>query len=81
VIAKKNGSKTAYGFQTGFKGSVGDSQLVAGVGYFEIDTKNREVFIGHSDEFFGNTFSCIDADALAGCAYNKGTMNRSCSLS
>ena len=69
--SKKNDGKAAYGFQTGFKGSVGDSQLVAGIGYFEIDTKNRQVFIGDPDEFFGNTFSCIDSDALTGCTYNN----------
>ena len=68
--SKNNDPKTAYGFQTGFKGSVGGGQLVAGIGYFDIDTKNREVFIGDSDEFFGNTFSCIDSDALTGCTYN-----------
>ena len=69
--SKNNDRKTAYGFQTGFKGSVAGSQLVAGIGYFDIDTKNREVFIGDSDEFFGNTFSCIDSDTLAGCTYNN----------
>ncbi len=69
--SKNNDHKTAYGLQTGFKGSVGDSQLIAGVGYFEIDTKTREVFIGDSDDFFGNTFSCLDSDALTGCTYNN----------
>jgi hypothetical protein len=67
----KDNSKTSYGLQTGFKGSVGDSQLVAGVGYFEIDTEGREVFSGDADDFFGNTFSCVDSDALTGCTYNN----------
>ncbi|MGV0036425.1 MAG: putative porin [Candidatus Azotimanducaceae bacterium WSBS_2022_MAG_OTU7] len=64
-------NKTLYGFQTGFTGSVGDRHLVAGVGYFEIDTKGREVFNGDADDFFGNTFSCINSDALLGCTYNN----------
>lgn len=68
---KKNNSKTSYGFQTGFNGSVGGSHLVAGVGYFEVDTEGREVFNGDADDFFGNTFSCIDSDALTGCTYNN----------
>ena len=68
---KKDKNKTAYGFQAGFKGSVGDSQLVAGAGYFEVDTKNREVFNGDSDDFFGNTFSCLDPDVRTGCTYNN----------
>lgn len=69
--SKNSDGTTAYGFQTGYKGSVGNSQLVAGVGYFEIDTKNREVLVGDSDEFFGNTFSCLDPDARTGCTYNN----------
>ncbi|MBT3625540.1 MAG: hypothetical protein HN526_15710 [Gammaproteobacteria bacterium] len=67
----KNNDLTAYGFQTGFNGSVGNSQLVAGIGYFDIDTKDREAFIGDSDDFFGNSFSCIDSDALTGCKYDN----------
>jgi len=68
---KKDKNKTAYGFQAGFKGAMGDSQFVAGAGYFEIDTKNREVFNGDLDDFFGNTFSCIDSNVLTGCTYNN----------
>ena len=68
---RKDNSNTSYGFQAGFKGSVGDSQLVAGVGYFEIDTKDGGVFNGDLGGFFGNTFSCIDSDALTGCTYNN----------
>ncbi len=67
----KDNSETSYGFQTGFNGSVGDHHLVAGVGYFEIDTGGREVFNGGADDFFGNTFSCIDSDALIECTYNN----------
>jgi hypothetical protein len=68
---KKDNSKTSYGFQTGFKGSVGGSQLVAGVGYFEIDTKGLKVFNGGAEDFFGNTFSCVDPVALTECTYNN----------
>ena len=68
---KKDNSKTAYGFQTGFNGSIGNSKLVAGIGYFDLDTDNREVFAGDPDDFFGNTFSCTDPAALTGCTYNN----------
>lgn len=68
---KRDKDKTAYGLQTGFKGMSGDTRWVAGAGYFKIDTKNTGAQSGNADDFYGNTFSCLDADTLSGCTYSN----------
>ena len=66
---RKSNTRFAYGLQCGFKTNIANGLLTMGIGYYDLDVEGREVFFGASDEFFGNSFACTDAENLKGCIY------------
>jgi hypothetical protein len=66
---KKSNDEFTWGAQTGFKGKLGGASLVAGVGYYDIETAGETPFHGDPDDFFGNSFTCTDPVNNLDCAY------------
>ncbi|MBO6557287.1 MAG: putative porin [Pseudomonadales bacterium] len=68
----KSGNETiAYGIQTGFDIDLGSGNLLAGASYYDIGVAGREVYFGDDNEFFGNSFTCVDPLTLNGCTYTN----------
>ncbi|MCZ6830037.1 MAG: putative porin [Gammaproteobacteria bacterium] len=66
---KKSNTEFSWGTQAGFKGALGGAALVAGVGYYDMDTAGGEPFFGGPSDFFGNSFTCEDFVNNLGCSY------------
>ena len=66
---RKSNTRFAYGLQGGFRTNIANGLLTMGIGYYDLDVKGREVFLGASDEFSGNSFACTDTENLKGCTY------------
>ena len=47
-----------------------NAKLVAGAGYYDIETAGSTPFFGAPDDFFGNSFTCTDPGAPDGCTYD-----------
>ena len=58
------------GLQIGYAAEIKSSALTIGAGFYDFPVKEREVFRGDNDDFFGNSFLCTDSEALLGCTYN-----------
>jgi len=69
--SKKSNNRTGFGLQGGFHTHLGDSQLTAGMGYFEFGAKDRTIFYGDDDDFLGNSYTCIAPSNLASCVYDN----------
>ncbi len=68
---KKANNTFAYATQAGFKGTLGDAKVTAGLAYQAIDTAGKSPFYGEADDFFGNSFVCSDPVAGIGCEYGN----------
>lgn len=67
----KNGSPRAIvGFQAGYAMNLEQARLTFGAGLIEVSAQGQGVFRGDADDFFGNSFTCVDATTLSGCTYN-----------
>ena len=69
--SKGDNNKTIYGLQSGWEGPVGSSNLLAGISYYEIDTKTEGVFTDDPDDFYGNTFDCPNDNVATTCVYRN----------
>jgi len=64
------GQSFAYLTQAGIKVPLGDMfKLTTGVGYHNFDTKGNGSYFGDDNDFFGNSFECVDPDDLSSCVY------------
>jgi hypothetical protein len=66
---KKNNTEFSWGSQAGFKGKLGAASVVAGVGYYDMETAGKSPFHGDADAFFGNSFTCEDFINNQDCSY------------
>ncbi len=69
--SKKSNSRLAYGVQSGFDTDVGDASLRVGAGYFHAGVEGQAVYHGDPDDFFGNSYACVDITTLSGCTYSN----------
>jgi hypothetical protein len=69
--SRRGNEAIVYGLQTGFKGNIGVAKLLAGIGYYDIGTSDHTVFYGDADDFFGNSFTCVDPATSTGCTYSN----------
>lgn len=67
--SSKSNTRFAYGLQGGYRASIATGVVTAGIGYYELDVKDHEVFFGNNDDFFGNSFACADRTHVLGCTY------------
>lgn len=66
-----NGSPRALvGLQAGYTTKLENALLTFGAGIYDISVQGQSVFHGEADDFFGNSFTCVDAATLSGCTYN-----------
>lgn len=73
----KEDSRFSWGLQSGLRTNIGDSTLTAGVSYYALPVKGRNVFypIGLFSGFAGNSFTCAPFGTIgsifAGCTYDN----------
>ena len=66
----KNGSpRAAVGLQAGYAMNLESARLTFGAGLYDVSVQGQGVFRGDADDFFGNSFTCVDATTLSGCTY------------
>ena len=65
-----NGSpRAAVGLQAGYAMDLEQAQLTFGAGFYDVSVQGQSVFRGNPDDFFGNSFTCVDTATLLGCTY------------
>jgi hypothetical protein len=66
---KGSNDSYSWGGQAGVKTTFAGAKIVAGAGYYQLDTQGKGSFYGDDDDFFGNSSVCADPNDLGSCVY------------